>query len=416
MYQAGRKSRFGLRRRKSASFAPPSRFGTSGPSRNIYKAKTGRRWPKRVLIGLGSLIVVLALMLVAGYFYVDSTLGGIKRVAVAGLTPEHGGQPIDILLIGSDSRSFVTSSSQAQHYGSAATNSGQRSDVIIVVRLIPSTGRVVMMSIPRDLWVPIAGTSGYNKINAAFNSGPTQLVKTIQHDLGIPVNHVMMVNFPGFSGMVDSLGGIYLDFPMPVRDRYSGLNVTQTGCQLVNGTQALALVRSRHLYYYAHGTWNYDGMSDWSRIRRQQAFFHALLLRVHGVIPNVFKLNSFLGASVNYLAVDSNFSSSEMMSLGMKYHSLSTGNLASAVLPTSPEVVNGQDILVAPQRATQQAVAQFLAAGTTTGALSSRAPRGPGSGSSGPLAAMLTASMSPLSGIVYDTPQSLPEPWNPTPC
>jgi LCP family protein required for cell wall assembly len=412
VYQAGRRSRFGLRHRKGASFAPPSRFGTTGPSRNIYKAKTGRRWPKRVLIGLGSLIVVIALMLVAGYFYVDSTLGGIKRVAVAGLTPEHGGQPIDILLIGSDSRSFVTSSQLAQHYGSAATNSGQRSDVIVVVRLIPSTGRVVMMSIPRDLWVPIAGTNGYNKINAAFNSGPSQLVKTIQHDLGIPVNHVMMVNFPGFSGMVDSLGGIYLNFPMPVRDRYSGLDITTKGCQLVNGTQALALVRSRHLYYYAHGTWNYDGMSDWSRIRRQQAFFHALLLRLHGVIPDVFRLNSFLGASVSDLAVDSSFSSSEMMSLGMKYHSLSTGGLASDVLPTSPEVVSGQDILVAPQPATQQAVAEFLAAGTTTAAL----PGSVSTGSSGPLTAVLTASMSPLSGIVYDTPQALPEPWNPTPC
>ena len=366
-----------------------------------------------------ALVVLLALVVGGGYLYVDSKLGGIKRVPVAGLTPERAGQPIDILLVGSDSRSFVSNSQQAKSFGSAQSQTGQRSDVIIVVRLVPSNGHVEMLSIPRDLWVPIAGTGGSNKINSAFNKGPSQLVKTIQSDLKIPINHVMMANFPGFSGMVDSLGGIYLDFPMPVKDAFSGLDISRTGCQLVNGAQSLALVRSRHLYYFQHGSWHYDGMSDWSRIRRQQAFFHGLLSRVHGVFPNLFRLNSFLGATVSDLTVDSSFASSQMISLGMKYRSLSSGNLTTTVLPTSPAVIGGQDVLIAPQPQARQAISQFLSAGSTTSALGAwgpteGAPARTGTGATA--GAILTAASTPSSGIINDNPQSLPEPWNPNPC
>ncbi len=292
-------------------------------------------------------VVVLVLLLgIAGYFYVDSELGGIPRTAVPALTPLKAGQPMDVLLIGSDSRSFVNTPAEAKSFGKSSTQTGQRSDVIIVARFSPS-GAVEMLSIPRDTWVPIAGSGGSNKINAAFADGPNQLVQTIQTDFGIPINHVMVANFPGFEGMVNALGGIYLDFRFPVRDQYSGLHIRTTGCQLVDGAQALGLVRSRHLYYFEKGSWHYDGLSDWSRIRRQQAFFHALLDRVHSVVPNVFRLNSFLNATVDDLNVDSAFKSSELISLGLKYHSLTESQLRSVVLPTSPEVIDGQDALVA---------------------------------------------------------------------
>ena len=86
------------------------------------------------------------------------------------------------------------------------------------MRLVPKTRQIEMLSIPRDTYVPIPGTGGSNRINAAFNNGPSLLVKTIQQDFGIPINHVVVANFPGFEGMVNALGGISLDFPDPVRD------------------------------------------------------------------------------------------------------------------------------------------------------------------------------------------------------
>src|ERR1019366_1595302 len=104
----------------------------------------------------------------------------------------------DILLVGSDSRSCVKTAVGAKAFGSSATQTGQRSDVIIVARFISATHHVEMFSIPRDTWVAIAGTKGSDKINAAFNTGPNQLVETIQNDFHIPINHVMMTSFCGF--------------------------------------------------------------------------------------------------------------------------------------------------------------------------------------------------------------------------
>ena len=70
-----------------------------------------------------------------------------------------------------------------------------------------------MLSIPRDLYVPVAGTGGSAKINSAFNHGPGQLVQTIQQSFGIPIHHYLLVNFDGFREAVDALGGVSMYFP-----------------------------------------------------------------------------------------------------------------------------------------------------------------------------------------------------------
>ena len=242
-----------------------------------------RRWPKRAFIAIGSLLLVFILACVAVVLYVNYRLDQVKTASCATCVAAAAGQPFNVLLIGSDSRAFVDNSTEADQFGSSAAQGGQRSDVIIVARVVPATHQVMMMSIPRDLWVNIPGSvpdvSGMNRINAAFNNGPNLLVETIEKDLGIPINDFAEINFPGFQGMVGSLGGIYLNFSVPVKDAYSGLNIAKTGCQLVSGAQALALVRSRHLYYYENGTWNADVQSDFSRIQRQDVFFRAMINR-----------------------------------------------------------------------------------------------------------------------------------------
>jgi LCP family protein required for cell wall assembly len=257
--------------------------------------------------------------------------------------------------------------------------------------------------------VPIAGTNGSDKINAAFNNGPNQLVQTIQDNFHIPINHVMMANFCGFQGMVNALGGIWLDFKYPVMDQQSGLDIKTTGCQLIDGAQALSLVRSRHLYYYADHKWNYDNYSDWSRIRRQQAFFHAVLDRLHGVFPDVFKLNSFLGATVSDLVVDSAFNSGALLSLGLHYHSLSESDLVTSVLPTYSVVEDGQDALLPAEPDATRTISHFLALGLSKGTTK---PAGKSHGGG----VTTTSSPVPPSQVITDTPSSLPEPWNPVPC
>ena len=102
-------------------------------------------------------------------------------------------------------------------------------------------GEAKMMSIPRDLYVPIAETGGSQKINAAYNGGPRRLVQTVQQSLGIPIHHYLEVDFVSFAKLVDSLGGITIDFPHPAFDRNSGLDVRQAGPVELDGAQALGL-------------------------------------------------------------------------------------------------------------------------------------------------------------------------------
>src|SRR5208282_2984863 len=165
---------------------------------------------------------------------------------------------------------------------------------------------------------------------------------TIEQDLGIPLNHYMAVDFPGFSGMVNALGGVTMDFPTPVKDAYTGLDVITTGCQVVNGTVALQLVRSRHLYYMdSNGEWVYDGQSDFSRIQRQDAFFRAVLAKVNASITNPFTINAFIGAAVGNLTIDDTLSQSDLLQIAEDFRGLPSSHLTTETLPTIAYVTDG---------------------------------------------------------------------------
>ena len=192
-------------------------------------------------------------------------------------------RPFTILVIGSDTR-VGESAPAAQPFGSSSVVTGQRSDVVQLWRVTPSTKQIQIMSIPRDTVVTMLPPDNsqygtYNRINSSYNSGANQLVKTITANFGIPINHVVQVDFSGFQDAVNALGGIYLNFPYPAKDAYSGLNITTPGCQLLNGAQALAVARARHYEYYANGYWQYDGTSDFGRIQRQDVFIKAMIDR-----------------------------------------------------------------------------------------------------------------------------------------
>jgi LCP family protein required for cell wall assembly len=374
------------------------------PKAGRYKAARRRRWPRRVAIASVVLVLLVAGLAVSGYVYVQMRFNEIKKVTVPTLTkqaPNKPGAPFDILLVGSDSRQFVDSGSQADEFGSGSSVTGQRSDVIIIARVVPATHQILMLSIPRDTWVNIPGNvpyvSGMNRINAAFNSGPTLLVDTIQKDFGIPINHYVEVNFEGFSDIVNALGGIYLDFSTPVYDKMSGLKITKTGCQIVNGAQALSLVRSRDEYYEAtDGTYDYDGMGDWSRIRRQDAFFHAVLAKVDTSFTDPLRLNSFISATVHDVTIDDTFTSGSLFGLAEEFHGLSQKALNTEVLPTEPEVLNGSDVLAEAQPYDEQMITKFLAFGAGTGS-SSSAGGGPTT-TTAPAIAPSTVSVQVLNG------------------
>jgi LCP family protein required for cell wall assembly len=353
-----------------------SRSDLQGDLRKSRKKEQRRkhRWRRRTLYALSTILVLAAVGAGGLYFYANYRFDQIKKVHAKHLvrTASVGNQqPFTMLLVGSDTRAFVDNSTQVNAFGSDATEGGQRSDVTMAVRIDPAAKTVTVLSIPRDLWVDIpgdtTGISGMNRINAAFNSGPDLLIQTIEQDLSIPINHYASVDFPGFSGMVSALGGVTMDFPTAVKDQYSGLDVTTTGCQVVSGTTALELVRSRHLYYKnAEGDWEYDGQSDFSRIQRQDAFFRAVLAKLSATGLDPLTINAFLGAAVTNLTIDDTLTKSDLFNLAQVFKGLPSSHLITETLPTTSFVTDGgADVLQEAQPYAQNMISAFNAIGTT---------------------------------------------------
>ncbi len=335
--------------------------------------KRRHRWRRRILYTLAALIVVVAAGAGGLYVYANYRFDQIKKVHSKHLVaqPADPLKPFNLLLVGSDSRAFVDNSTQVRAFGDEGDAGGQRSDVTMVARFDPANKTVTLLSIPRDLEVDIPGDvpgiSGENRINAAYNSGPDLLVQTIEQVLGVQVNHYASVGFDGFSGMVNALGGITMDFPTPVKDQYTGLDVTQTGCQVVNGTTALQLVRSRHLYYMANGYWHYDGESDFSRIQRQDSFFRAVLAKINTSITNPLAINSFIGAAVGNVTIDDTLSQADLLHIAEFFRGLPSSHLITETLPTTGHVTSaGADVLELAQPYAQNMINAFNAIGAPT--------------------------------------------------
>jgi LCP family protein required for cell wall assembly len=338
------------------------------------EARHTHRWRRRSIWAVCTIVVLSGLGVGGIYFYAKYRYDQIKKIHSRHLVAQSADplKPFNILIVGSDSRAFVgDNQTLSNEVGNEGNAGGQRSDVTIVARFNPAKKTVTVLSIPRDLWVEIPGNdngiSGLNRINAAYDSGPDLLIRTIEQNLGIKINHYIAVNFPGFSDMVNALGGITMDFPTPVKDAFTGLDVTQTGCQTLNGTVALQLVRARHLFYMnSEGYWEGDGLSDFSRIQRQDAFFRAVLAKANSSITNPFAINSFIGASVGNLTIDDTLTESDLYHIAQDFRGLQGSHLITETLPVTSYVTDGgADVLKAAQPYAQNMIDAFNAIGAT---------------------------------------------------
>lgn len=287
----------------------------------------------------------------AVYGYVRFRLDSIRTLAaphlsktVAGVDGAGGLQPENILLIGNQSRANI-SPSEAQHFGSPQALAGSLSDVIMIMHLDPAKNTASLLSIPRDLFVPMPPGSPvgpYQKIDAALNdgkNGPDNLIQAITTDFGIPINHFVELEFDGFQNTVNALGGISEYFPEPLYDKQSGLSIPNPGCIHLNGAAALALVRARHLQYDPLGdnaprsSWPYDPESDLSRIVRDHTFLRVLASTAKSQgLTNPLTLNAFLGAVINQITVDNGLKS-QLINVASHYRHLNPGAIPELTLP-----------------------------------------------------------------------------------
>ena len=325
-----------------------------------HLAASGRRsLGQRALIAAGALLTFVLLLSAAGASYLNVRFGQISRFDVATDVAPASGEPRNYLLVGSDTRDGLDPDDpeDAQFFddeGTFTEGTVQRTDTIMILRVDPDAGDAYLLSLPRDLWVPIADTGDNNRINVAFSRGREVLVDTIRQNFGIPIHHYVEVDIVGFRGLVEAVGGVPVYFSEAVRDDFSQLRIDSPGCVNLDGQQALAFARSRHLEIQDPdtGRWRTDPSGDLGRITRQQEFIRrAISKAVSKGLTNPVTLNELVGVGVEFVGLDPALSASDIVSLGRRFASFDAESLQTFSVPAEPfRTAGGASVLDLDER------------------------------------------------------------------
>lgn len=324
--------------------------------------RKGPRWDRIALVGG---IVVLLVALLGGfgaYLYTSQLDSQVSRTDP--FSQITGGRPakvvegaMNILLLGSDSRNPDNDQTNADH---------SRSDTIILMHVQADHKHAYLISIPRDLYVPIPGHD-HDKINSAFSYGGLPLViETIEGFTSVHIDHVALIDFAGFQAVTDALGGVDLYIEQSITSIHPPYRKFTKGMNHLNGAEALDYIRQR--YQFSDG--------DISRERHQQQFLKAILDKAasSGTLTNPGKLNAFLQSITKAMTVDKDFSITDM---ALEFRDLRGKDLTFMVNPFTGFDQVDQDgttmDVVMPDKAKGAAlydavvkdkVAQYLAAGS----------------------------------------------------
>src|ERR1051326_2001119 len=342
VYRGGRQKGKGpLQRRPSREPARPRKADGSafrGPGPIERRKKWSRR--RKIWVVLAALVLLIVVWAVASYFSLQSGLASANKQLPAGteeaLTHQDSlilSSPTNILLLGTDHSNWPGHESQ-------------RSDSIMVIHTDPARHRIVYLSIPRDLRVPIAGV-GDTKINAAMSAGgPPLAIKTIAAYTGLQINHVIVIDILRFRDVIDALGGITIDVPERILSRFECPgNAAQCarfkgwrfakGRQHMNGKRAVIYARVRKNLLNPADT-------DISRTERQQDVLRAMLRKMTS-FSTLAKL-PFIGSRLTKPLV-TDLSTFQFMQMGWLYK---RGHELHCRLGGTPETLpDGEDVIVA---------------------------------------------------------------------
>ncbi|NLA36865.1 MAG: LCP family protein [Actinobacteria bacterium] len=283
------------------------------------------------------MLVIVALLAGSGIAWAYMQFRGIERADVD-LAAAAKQDPLNFLLVGSDTREL----DQTVDGGNTKdAPGGQRADTIMIARVDPEISQIEMLTVPRDLWVS-DGKGGHRRINSAYSGGPQGLIDSINDELGIPIHHYIEVNFDGFRGLVDAVGGIGMYFDRPVYDENSGLNIKKKGCYTLDGHQALAFARSRHLMYSNGVKWISEPTGDLGRSTRQQIFMRRALSKLSGLgLNNVATLTDLIGVAKNHLVLDDKLGVNDIRGLAGQFSNFNASGMAVHRLTTESKRTNG---------------------------------------------------------------------------
>ncbi|WP_418275989.1 LCP family protein [Isoptericola jiangsuensis] len=236
---------------------------------------------------------------------------------------------VNILVLGSDSR--ISAGDPSQWEAGA-----QRTDAIMLVHLPADRESAVVVSIPRDSWVPVPG-HGHAKINAAFSyGGPSLMIQTVEDLTGVHIDHFAVTDFESFTGMTDALGGVRIRVPEDIGD---GDEVFfAAGVHEMSGEEALSYTRQRH------GLTN----GDFGRVQRQQNWMRSILGKINNNRRDVVMMAKFFDAVSRSVAADDELSAERMRELFDSAREVSTNDVAFMTAPYegTGRSADGQSIVV----------------------------------------------------------------------
>ena len=361
---------------------PPEPPGAPEPSGDQDQPDTpgsGRRtWPQRILIAT-SVLFALGLIYASGRLdSFEEAIGSIVRIDVptgvladphAPVTADNGtgtrerpavrpgetpaGPARNFLIIGTDSAVGLDDDDPAAHRDRTA--SAALADVIMLLRLDPGLRRASLVSVPRDLYVPIWRSGvpvreekiASSLLVGGMEQGAPTLVETITNNFGVPIHNFVVMDFHGFEAVVDELGGVPAWFPYPVRDVGSGLNEPYGGCTLLDGQESLAFVRSRKMEGFVEDRWRRVGVwNDLERNQRQQSFMLMAMERaIDKGARSVIVRNDLIEAGASTVVLDDRLTLRTLLDLGRAFSSFKPDDLDRYVLPVVDDSVGSSSVL-----------------------------------------------------------------------
>ncbi|MGV9348385.1 LCP family protein [Streptomyces spiralis] len=315
-------------------YGRPGGDGPGGPGEGRTRGpRPAPNWGRRIKWTAITLVTALVVTSVATYFWADSKLHRDVDLSKVIDRPEAG-KGTNYLIVGSDSRAGMSAEDKKKlHTGSAE---GKRTDSMMILHV--GDNGDTLISLPRDsnVTIPqfrgsesgkIRPAMGANKLNAAYAfDGPTLLVRTIEYNTGLHIDHYVEIGFAGFANIVDAVGGVEMTIDQPFKDKWSGADF-KAGKQKLNGEQALAFVRTRHAF----------AASDLQRTKNQQKFLSALAHQVAtpSTVLNPFKFYPTMGAGLDSLVVDKDMSLWDLASMFWAMKGVSGGDGKSMNMPIS---------------------------------------------------------------------------------
>lgn len=245
------------------------------------------------------------------------------------------------LVIGSDYRPQLGSS---------------RADVIVLV-LLPADGAdPVMVSIPRDLYLPNPCTGGYTRINATLAgcgqaaSGPELLSVAVEDFTGVEIDHFALFDFEGFKAIVDRVGGVEICVEHAVRDSKTDPPLDlPAGCTLADGAMTLSWVRSRHTQELVDGVWRgMRGVNDLTRNQRQQELLLEALSRLKA-FSSVTEFSSLVEEVSDAFTIDEELTLGDAIGLAWDMRGINIPSIQRPIIPTATFINEDGAYVLLPQ-------------------------------------------------------------------